>query len=100
MTAAELVREIDVDPDFEGMGITEVGAIVVRHIPTGLITQVDSSKLADHSWLDIRAVLSGQRSPQALYHMTRVCGYYSRIENWNASKVAELQDRRKGNYAI
>lgn len=32
--------------------------------------------------------------------ITRVVGYYSRIRNWNKSKLAELQDRRKGNYAI
>lgn len=32
--------------------------------------------------------------------MSRVVGYYSVIENWNDSKVAELNDRQKGNYKI
>ena len=30
--------------------------------------------------------------------VSRIVGYYSRINNWNKSKVSELQDRSKGNY--
>jgi len=33
-----------------------------------------------------------------LTHMTRVVGYFSRVENWNPSKVGELHDRQKGTY--
>lgn len=33
-----------------------------------------------------------------VYGVTRIVGYYSRINNWNKSKVSELQDRSKGNY--
>ncbi len=33
-----------------------------------------------------------------LHGVTRIVGYYSRINNWNSSKTAELADRRKGNY--
>jgi len=33
-----------------------------------------------------------------VYGMTRVVGYFSRIDNWNDSKKAELNDRQKGNY--
>ena len=33
-------------------------------------------------------------------HMSRVVGYYSIIENWNASKKEENQDRHKGDYII
>ena len=35
-----------------------------------------------------------------VYGMSRVVGYYSKIENWNDSKKAELEDRQKGNYKI
>lgn len=34
-----------------------------------------------------------------LYHITRIVGYYSKIQNWNKSKVGELKDRHAGNYA-
>jgi hypothetical protein len=33
-------------------------------------------------------------------HITRVCGYYSRVSNWNKSKVGELKDRHNGNYGV
>ncbi|MFH0731667.1 MAG: hypothetical protein V2A72_01945 [Candidatus Omnitrophota bacterium] len=33
-------------------------------------------------------------------HVTRVVGYYSKIENWNKSKVGELADRQKGRYDL
>lgn len=33
-----------------------------------------------------------------VYGVSRIVGYYSRINNWNKSKVSELQDRSKGNY--
>jgi len=32
--------------------------------------------------------------------VTRVVGYYSRVENWNKSKLGELKDRHKGDYRI
>ena len=34
------------------------------------------------------------------YGMSRVVGYFSRVDNWNASKKAELKDRQKGNYGV
>lgn len=33
-----------------------------------------------------------------LHGITRIVGYYSKIHNWNSSKISELADRRKGNY--
>ena len=37
-----------------------------------------------------------------VYGMTRIVGYYSRINNWNKSKLGELADRRTNpsNYAV
>jgi len=35
-----------------------------------------------------------------VFGMSRVVGYFSRIDNWNASKLAEFRDRQKGNYKI
>ena len=32
--------------------------------------------------------------------ITRIVGYYSRIKNWNKSKIGELKDRHAGNYSI
>ena len=33
-----------------------------------------------------------------VYGIARIVGYYSRIKNWNKSKLGELKDRQKGNY--
>ena len=35
-----------------------------------------------------------------VYGVTRVVGYFSRIDNWNTGKKAELKDRQKGNYKV
>ena len=34
------------------------------------------------------------------YSITRIVGYFSRTNNWNRSKIGELKDRHKGDYAI
>jgi len=32
--------------------------------------------------------------------VTRVVGYFSRVNNWNRSKIGELKDRRSGDYKV
>ena len=46
---------------------------------------------------EARCVHCGSKN---VYGVTRVVGYFSRIDNWNPGKVAELRDRQKGNYKI
>lgn len=36
----------------------------------------------------------------SVYGLTRIVGYYSRITNWNKSKIGELRDRHAGRYAL
>ena len=50
-----------------------------------------------HDWPKLnRGIVQGKD----IYHMTRVVGYFSRVRNWNNSKLGELRDRQAGNYAI
>jgi len=35
-----------------------------------------------------------------VYGISRVVGFFSKIEDWNKSKRAEFKDRQKGNYNI
>ena len=35
-----------------------------------------------------------------VHGITRIVGYFSRVNNWNRSKLGELQDRHKGNYQV
>ncbi len=34
------------------------------------------------------------------YGVTRIVGYFSKVNNWNPSKLAELEDRQAGNYKV
>jgi ribonucleoside-triphosphate reductase (formate) len=47
-----------------------------------------------------RKAICGNCKSENVYGMSRVVGYYSIIENWNESKLAELKDRQKGAYKI
>jgi hypothetical protein len=45
-------------------------------------------------------IITRTLNPTMLYTFTRVIGYYSSTENWNLSKLGELEDRRRGGYAL
>ncbi len=42
----------------------------------------------------------GACSSLDVYSVTRIVGYFSRVNNWNPSKLAELADRQAGSYAL
>jgi hypothetical protein len=46
----------------------------------------------------IRALETGVTT--RLFGITRIVGYYSRVNNWNRSKKVELADRHKGSYKL
>lgn len=35
-----------------------------------------------------------------VFNITRIVGYFSRVNNWNPSKLGELDDRRRGDYQV
>jgi len=42
----------------------------------------------------------GHCASDDVYGMTRIVGYFSRVANWNKSKLGELKDRQRGDYAV
>ena len=44
--------------------------------------------------------ITGKRNDIICQGVTRIVGYYSRVNNWNKSKVGELRDRNQQNYAL
>lgn len=42
----------------------------------------------------------GQCDSEHVHGITRIVGYFSRVNNWNRSKLGELADRHKGNYLV
>ncbi|HHT9131598.1 MAG TPA: hypothetical protein ACFYED_03845 [Candidatus Tripitaka californicus] len=96
--AVEAHEYLEIDGDVEGDGLS-----------THCLTVLDHEKKVAHNItleailtqeLDalIKALETGVKNP--LYGVTRIVGYYSRISNWNKSKLGELRDRHKGNYSV
>jgi hypothetical protein len=49
---------------------------------------------------DFIKVIQNDRKSIVLHGITRIVGYYSRVNNWNKSKVGELRDRAQRNYGL
>ena len=74
--------------------------VFVRHGPSGVARALPVSEVLAHTWEDLEAVLTGRRDATIMIHMARIVGYYSQVRNWNRSKLAELRDRHRGDYAL
>jgi hypothetical protein len=83
----------------EGSSSSE-GEALVCHTETGIKHAVSVSSIIEHKWDDLEAVLTGKREARLMTHLTRIVGYYSRVQNWNRSKLAELKDRHAGAYSV
>jgi hypothetical protein len=62
--------------------------------------ELEPATIRTHSWETLEAVLTGKRRPEVMNHITRIVGYYSHLRGWTRSKLAELRDRRNGEYAV
>ena len=101
MTVTDFYNKIEKHEELEGMGINEENAeVIVKHKVSGVKTRLALETINDHDWDLIEEVLTCKRDAHSLTHMSRVVGYYSMINNWNKSKLGELKDRQKGNYAV
>jgi len=103
MLVTDLFDRVDESEELDGVGVshTDVGPLlIIKHVRSGMITQVPLYTLLDVEWDELRPILIGEREPEALAHMTRVVGYFSRVDNWNKSKIGELHDRHSGDYAV
>jgi len=105
MDVGEFYDRIEAHPELEGQGLDEgesggMPAALVLHRPSGAKYRVELDAVERHPWETLEAVLTGQREARVLSHMTRVVGYFSKVENWNRSKVAELRGRQAGDYSV
>jgi len=104
----ELMRffeKVEGEADLKGIAVgwnDEVSdnVFIVEYVPNGFKTRLPFESVKQCKWEDLRAVIAGEREPNVLYHMARIVGYYSRVENWNKSKIGELHDRHVGNYQV
>lgn len=97
MTLLDFFNAVEADPELTGKGLTTESVVVQGphskwKIPLGTVETND--------WETLRSLLLDKRDPDALSHMTRIVGYYSKLQDWNKSKMGELRDRHAGQYAI
>jgi len=98
---SKFLDHVEADEELSYAGLdADARTVIIHHKTTQADWSVGAGAVKDNEWETIRAILYGEREPNVLKHMTRIVGYYSSIRNWNKSKIAELADRRKGNYAI
>jgi len=53
-----------------------------------------------HKWTPRLQDTCEHCSSKDVYGVTRIVGYFSRITNWNKSKLGELKDRHDGQYSV
>lgn len=82
----------------EGDDPLQSEAIVLDNA-SGIKHAISLSSILEHTWDELEGVVTGKRDARVMIHLTRIVGYYSRVQNWNRSKLAELRDRHKGDYA-
>ncbi len=76
--------------------------VAFHHFESGLTTEIPRlpEQIQENGADDILAILEGRISPKRIHHITRIVGYFSRVESWNKSKRAELRDRRKNPHVV
>ena len=104
MNLTDFYDHVESDEALEGIGVVlgdspDLDVVVVKDVATGQLTRLLADTIRSHPWEVLRDVIMGL-DPAPLYHTTRIVGYFSRIENWNKSKLGELRDRRNGDYRV
>lgn len=97
-TAIERHEFLEIDGDILGNIPKEDCIKIINHkLECAFAIDVDSVIRQDVGTV-IHALETGITT--RLYGVTRIVGYYSRVSNWNKSKIGELHDRHMGRYSV
>lgn len=89
---------LEIDGDIPGNIPKEDGIKIINHkLECAFVIDVDSVIRQEVESV-IHALETGITT--RLYGVTRIVGYYSRVSNWNKSKIGELHDRHMGRYSV
>lgn len=105
--AVELSSDLEVvgtaTPDNEEVFVirdySKIEGIVGAYAEVSIKEVVEKVSSVDRA-KDFIHVIQNKRNPIVLHGITRIVGYYSRMSNWNKSKIGELRDRAQRNYAL
>lgn len=100
MTIEEFIEQLKKTPEVELINENDDNRIVVRHKPSEVYTCILRDIVPTETWHRLWQIITGDQLVDPIYHVTRIVGYFSRVENWNKSKIGEYNDRKKGNYEI
>lgn len=96
--AVEGHEYLEIDGDIPGNSPKEDCLKIINHkLECAFAIDVDSVLRQDLGSV-IHALETGITT--RLYGVTRIVGYYSRVSNWNKSKIGELHDRHMGKYSV
>jgi len=108
MTGTDFYDAIAAHPTLELRGIV-AGELRVAHPPTGALWSLTVAGVKAIDWETLESVLTGRRDAEIISHQSRIVGYYSTfklakpdsiLNNWNRSKLGEMEARRRGDYII
>lgn len=89
---------LEIDGDIEGNTPSEHYLKIINHkLECAFSVSMDAIIRQDLNYI-VNTLETG--IALRLYGVTRIVGYYSRVSNWNKSKIGELHDRHMGNYSV
>ena len=105
MDGPEFYRQVNTHPHLEWLGVREnyedLGEVVIiADTANDRKYALTGRSILDTDWEQLEAVLTSQREALIMTGVSRIVGYFSRIKNWNRSKVGELRDRHAGDYVV
>lgn len=80
-------------------GVTEEGKIKILNHSNQQAYEVEIDTIVRTPIRDLLLALETGVHVR-LFGVTRIVGYYSRVANWNKSKIGELKDRHAGSYKL
>ncbi len=96
--AIEQHNFLEIDGDIEGDSPEEHSIKIINHrAECAYSISIDAVIRQDLDYV-IDSLETGNTT--RLYGITRIVGYYSRVSNWNKSKISELHDRHTGRYSV
>ena len=105
MKVKEFYEAVEADPRFIGFNMVlgedpHDDLMVVEDLRLGVKTIFKVPVILELEWKELSDLITGKRLINPLDIVSRIVGYYSRVSNWNKSKIGELKDRRAGNYSL
>lgn len=105
MDGKQFFNSVASHPDLNWLGVKEhkdykKDEVFIESKTTGRRYSLTIQSIKDSNWSDFEEVFIDGRAPFIMRHLARIVGYYSNLVNWNPSKIAELNDRHKGDYTF